>query len=89
MTYQAFLDQLRQTPRNWRIVNGKIRRSGDTCPIRAVEGRNGSANVHLSVKRLGLRHATAGRLIDAADGWPDTQPTRRDLLAACGLTEDQ
>jgi len=89
MTYQEFLDRLRQTPRDWEIVNGRIRRDRNTCPIRAVDGRDGCLNVHESRKRLRLRLTTSARIVSAADAWSDDQPTRRDLLAACGLTEDQ
>ena len=78
--YQAFIAKLRETPRDWRISVGCIRRScdGPCCPLQELGGW----------PQLGFGMKMASFIILAADKTtPYIPEIRRDLLDACGLQE--
>lgn len=97
MTYAAFLDKLRQTPREWTLVNldgqACIRRGTNrgqptyACPICAVAGTSGWIYWRDDARKLGLRTHSAESIVQAADDRPShDRAIRADLLAACGLS---
>ena len=105
MTYNEFLDALRNTPRNWYLSHGTIRwRAGfgmKCCPITAVGRVCGLVWSDVAL-RLGLDLDLAMDIANAADylthqladselfkGGHDMVGIRADLLAACGLPQDQ
>ena len=89
MTYQEFLDELRRTPRDWRITfNGRIRRH-EECPITSLRNDHSAFWVVVSAN-IGLSANLSRDIALAADnrlGWRDfrRRRIRRDLLKACGL----
>ena len=86
MTYPEFLVWLAQTPREWTLEAGQIRRRHDECPVSALDGLRAChwrrASHHLDDEN------TAQEMTHAADAAPDHDVAiRADLLRACGLTE--
>jgi hypothetical protein len=94
MTYQEFLDALRNTPRDWCLTSdGRIRRANTKrsaqCPISSLCGL-GSGDFEEAAKRIGLDSELAWTFVCAADDPDRDAPTnliRRDLLEACGLKD--
>ena len=109
MTYEEFLDELRATPRDWRIMHGAIRRphkglgysisANSECPISSLCGFGVNRYDHAATLK-GIERHDKWRIVLAADGanlgntkmdgklWEQIQQIRCDLLAACGLVED-
>lgn len=94
MTYEAFLDALRATPRDWTFgPEGQLRIYTPylcACPISAtVQFPTIWAHCHVNhlATRAGLEDATWKAIARAADCLPGCNPhIRRDLIEACGLT---
>jgi hypothetical protein len=98
---RQFIKLLEQTPRDWYLDDGKIRRSdahpgrlfGCQCPISAIRDE---PTYHTSkvVNTIGLSAKRSGLIIDAADNSfcrhakrQRVANFRRLLLAATGLNE--
>jgi hypothetical protein len=91
MTEQEFLEHLRRTPRDWRLVRSakgiRLGEVGDHCPLTAVCG-NTNLDVRTCAYLLRLPGRLAWRIADAADNTPvHDRELRAKLLDACGLTE--
>jgi hypothetical protein len=93
MTYEEFLTALRNTPRDWELWHGRIRRARkddepySECPISALDSRSCCFWGEVSGK-LGLGPKDIDNILAAADNWNFRDPQiRKDLLSACGLTE--
>lgn len=92
MTYDDFLTQLRQTPRDWSVdEDGYLRRSASwnrysyQCPISSLHGTAASHFTSVA-SSLGLDDTLAMEIAEAADNDEGHDPAiRRDLLAATGL----
>lgn len=94
MTYDEFLAALRKTPRDWRLEGCALRRGErghHVCPIAAVTGCDDDlANPWSAASRLGLSADEGRKIVNAADHFPSISPgIRADLLAACGIKEDE
>lgn len=95
MTYEEFLAALRKTPRDWRLSTLGIRCGhypAQNCPISAVTGNlEHYGNPFDAGNRvLKMDAAEVNEIVAAADNWPSADPhIRRDLLAACGIKEDE
>lgn len=88
MTYEQFLEKLRNTPRKWELKFDCIRMFEDECrhcPLSKAIGASFSAPV-TSSKVLGISSYLAGDIMCAADNYGDKN-IRKDLLEACGLEE--
>lgn len=93
MTREEFLAKLRETPRDWFLDGGSIRRQGlqgAQCPITSLADEQ-TAEWREVARRLGIYRA--GTIAGAAD-FPcklafrkARQKLRAQLLEACGLTE--
>lgn len=98
MTTEEFLEKLKATPRNWRIVGHSLRLGDDAecspCPITSVHGKGWDATMwDDTADCLGLDPETARDLMFAADAWETDGDTfdpslRARLLDACGLPEE-
>jgi hypothetical protein len=88
MTYETFLAKLRETPRDWEIsFEGVIRRGQRCCPITSLTGRS-ATHWKLTAIELGMSEVLAEKIVEAADCDAGHNPiVRRDLLAACGLSQ--
>lgn len=102
MTYQEFLQKLRETPRTWQcgtwltaVGLRQARRGYETaCPIVAVSGDKnlGVSEWPDAAKQIGLDYALADEIAKAADGdlmTPQRNTMRADLMRACGLLPDE
>lgn len=92
LSYPAFLQLLSETPRDWYLDDGAIRRMtalSSCCPLTAVEPCHvPPIFARLAADAIGVDRETAVRIIVAADNRSGHDPqVRADLLAACGLTE--
>lgn len=92
MTLEQFLERLRETPRDWFLLNGtRLRREGTIqgetlycCPLREVfqameyitPAENAFGNKELP-----------DRIMEAADSIRREPTLRQQLLEACGLVE--
>ena len=89
MTVDEFLGQLAITPRDWRLVGGKIRRgqlSDLECPITAVAQIMNPGGIAGDVRGLPLDDHAVCTLVAAADDLESADTLlRMDLLEACGL----
>lgn len=93
MTKEEFLHKLSQTPREWRLCNEQLRLDAGNvwvCPITAVAG--GELPVmqfEEAAEALELDPALTAAIVCAADNYfgPGHLALRRELLAACGITE--
>ena len=97
----AFFDELRRTPRKWRVAKGCIRLTVEpscrpACPIDAVylarirKGLVSGKDVILSGSTVGLTGDEGMAIAQAADCWPGYDVAlRRRLLEACGLEAEQ
>jgi hypothetical protein len=88
MNVHDFLAALAQTPRDWELHGGLIRRREPgccvQCPITAVAGGPLKTTEFLSAaKTLGLRRGDAERIAAAADELGRYPRLRPQLLAAC------
>jgi hypothetical protein len=85
MTAEEFLEELARTPRDWRLMGGKIRRGSmdnPDCPITAVACKLAL----LSAEGLSLDGETTARIVAATDNLVDADPyMRMSLLEACGI----
>lgn len=96
MSYDEFLERLRNTPRTWRLYQaGQLRIDTPwltSCPITATAHQPALYNVadlHSCAKRLGLSHELMLAITRAGDNTPGHDPAiRRDLLRACGLDDN-
>ena len=88
MTINDFIEQLKKTPREWKVQEDGGLRLHQCCPITAVDGRGLPATEYAEcAMRLGLSQLEARWLVEAADNWPREARLRSYLLAACGLEE--
>ena len=96
MTYQQFLDELRQTPRDWEVWSGNSLRMGNEpnhsmkarisvqCPLAAI--CNTKSHGRTQSFPIDLPRSIKREIMSAADGTLDHNPIiRRQLLEACGL----
>lgn len=98
MTAKEFLRLLARTPRDWRLVGGKIRRgspSDPDCPITAVarllvgEMVPAAGGVNRAAYGLNLDASLASQIVAATDDLPFADPlVRKRLMAACDLGHD-
>ena len=92
MKISDFLNLLRQTPRNWGLLNvsdqirtnGKLMSDGGKCPLMVVSDVSSDSGIQCG-KELGLTSIVCCKIMQAADGRPG--PLRAQLLEACGLKE--
>lgn len=99
MTRKKFLEVLSQTPRDWKLSEGKIRRGPSAtpeCPITAVahhlgQGRDiSSVAVVPAAETLDLAAQLVSTLVGASDASnPHDSQVRMELLAACGLLAEE
>ena len=91
MTYQQFLEKLRQTPRTWHLVSGKyskygegkcIRNEAGWCPMQEVFREDRWNELTLEETQIIARSADK---IEWSDYY--SKSIRHDLLEACGLEE--
>lgn len=94
MTIDEFLDKLSETPRDWYIRRGLIRRRGDDqCPITALCDKDVTLSREPYTEcghQLGLSDKDLKEIIKAADSTrllPYDHDLRMRLLKACGLEE--
>ena len=102
MTYQQFLDELRQTPRDWKLRKSlhayddviiQEHSSYRDCPMTAVANTLGAASYERGAgaaagERLGFDSVLTDKLLGAADNRREHDLIMRaDLLEACGLLE--
>lgn len=96
MTYRKFLRVLRQTPRQWQLLNGQVRLTSSTYPFEytalsavyklLTDFDDGLHQWHITREKLGLDRSLALHIAEAEDNLPDHDPKiRRDLLRATGL----
>lgn len=96
MTYRKFLRKLRQTPRQWQLIDGQIRALSANYPFlytplsavyKLLTGfDDGLHQWHITREKLGLDRSLALHIVEAEDNLPDHDPKiRRDLLRATGL----
>lgn len=93
MTYDEFLAALRKTPRDWRLTQfGALRRYTKPlreCPLSSVTGCNDDfLSPKVAAVKLGLTMKEGEDIIFAADNCFADPRIRSDLLAACGIKED-
>ena len=94
-----FLRHLAGTPRDWRLVGGKIRRGpldDQDCPITAVARvlvggvAPAAGGVNRAAYALDLDPRLASQLVAASDDLQQADPVvRARLLAACGLATSE
>lgn len=99
MTQEEFLERLARTPRDWRLMGGRIRRivadDEPQCPITAVasqldEEPYSAAGILLAVAELGIHAIAVSDIIAASDDLQRADPlVRMQLLEACGLLVDE
>lgn len=95
MTREEFLDLLSQTPRDWRLSAGRIRRGSGAdpdCPLTAVArqatlAHDSSARTSKSTTAaLPLAPDLVDAILAASDNLDQADPSlRMSLLEACGL----
>lgn len=91
MTYQEFLQKLRETPRTWQVRDSLLR-SGANCPLTAVAGHFDSAAYYAdAAAELGVCEDDMCQIVWAADtaDLKHVDAVRDDLLRACGLLPDE
>ena len=88
MTYKEFLQELRKTPRDWKLFPRTcIRRGGygTQCPITSLLGKS-SGHWNEVAAACDINQAMTVKILNAADNTEGHDPRiRRDLLKACGL----
>jgi hypothetical protein len=94
MTYPEFLEALRNTPRDWCLIQERyIRREVSLddyqCPLTSLVPHYEPFKFMYAGMELGLSPGMSRRIAAAADGNMRTRNSkmRRDLLEACGLEE--
>ena len=97
MTLDEFFAELERTPRNWKLINERIRLRDEkrmycpACPICAVgnslKGEYIASTSHFKVARIiGLDMVICDQIAFASDGYfPSVKELRARLLKACGL----
>ena len=94
MNYEEFLEALREKGGEWALFPSKgrswvreLRTLDGHCPLSFVAGTE-RCNVAKAVAKLGITdEVTMDAIVFAADGESESK-VRRDLLEACGLTEE-
>lgn len=99
MTRGEFFEVLAQTARDWRLIEGKIRRGPDRtleCPITGVAGlfRHGpqipAISVITAAYDLGLDAVFVSSVVSATDDIEPCDPlVRMQLMDACGLLVEE
>jgi hypothetical protein len=85
MMLDEFLQQLRATPRTWRLTKTGLIRQNGYCPITSLTKESAGHWLYAG-NRLGLEDTfTIARAADNREGC--NLDVRAELLAACGLTE--
>lgn len=91
MTKAEFLAALRETPRDWRLGHeGQIRDFHNCCPIEKMAGVQPVFGAWAyGAFSIELDYMTAHDVMLASDNAPEADPLlRKELLAACGLSEE-
>lgn len=89
MTFEEFLQHLKETPRTWKVNGlGHIRNAHGACPLWAVAKQpKGEWNTALATMELDLTVTQKRTICRAADGTISHPRLRSRLLKACRITQ--